>query len=208
MQGEEGRGAVDFRHGNFLGAVAIAAPFQLGALRQQFCPGEKLFLQRAGLLRQVGNETVQILRGIAEPGRELIERRERRGDLVRGDIPFFHRADFAQPNVAQLSRQRFVLRRDPANDVDVFEPGLPKESQVREVLAEEPEAFAEKENRDQGEHDDGDEGVAAEEGLDALFDRHLGATRFGSRGNEDARSGDAFHGAPSFAEASALRQRV
>ena len=160
MQAEEGRGAVDFRHG---GAFVIAAPCQLGALRPQFCLGKKLFLQRAGLLRQVGNETVQIFRGIAEPGRELIERRERRVDLVRGDIPFFHRADFAQPNVAQLSRQRFVLRRDAANDVDVFETGLPIKPQVREVLSEEPEAFAEKENRDQGEDDDGDEGVAAEE---------------------------------------------
>jgi hypothetical protein len=129
---------------------------------------------------------VQILRGIAETGGELIEGRERRVDLVRRDIPFFHRADFAEANLAQLSRKRFVLRCGVPNDVDVFETGLTIEPQVRQVLAEESEAFAEKKDRDQRQHDDRDERVPTEEKLDALLDDRLRTARFPSGRNQEA----------------------
>jgi 4-hydroxy-3-polyprenylbenzoate decarboxylase len=51
MQGEQGRGAIYFRHDYFLGGFVIAAPFQLGSLREQFRAGEELFFQGAGLVR-------------------------------------------------------------------------------------------------------------------------------------------------------------
>ena len=101
-----------------------------------------------------------------------------------------------------------MLRLKTANDVDVFEAGLTVEPQVRQVLPEEAEAFAKKKNRDQREDDDRDERIPAEENLDGLLDRVLGSTQFCADGNEDAGVGDAFHARPSFADASAPRQRL
>ena len=126
-------------------------------------------------------------------GRELIEGRESGVDLFERDLPFFHGANFAQTDLAQLARERLMLGGNRANDIDVFEAGLAVETKVRQVLAEESEAFAEKENGDQGEDDDGDERVAAEEGLDALFDGRLRPARCGARRDESAGIGDAFH---------------
>ncbi|HEX8490192.1 MAG TPA: hypothetical protein VF626_04170, partial [Chthoniobacterales bacterium] len=80
-----------------------------------------------------------------------------------------------------------------ADDVDVFKPGVPIEPEVGEVLTEKSEAFAEKENRDQGEDDHGYEGVAAEKRLNALLDRSLSAAGFCFRRDENAGTGDTFH---------------
>jgi hypothetical protein len=88
-----------------------------------------------------------------------------------------------------------VLGRNAPDDIDVFEAGLAIEPKVRQVLSEEAETFAKKENRDQGEDDDRNESVAAEERLDALFDGSLDAAGFRSGRNENAGLGDAFHAA-------------
>jgi hypothetical protein len=151
---------------------------------------------------------VQIVGGIAETGSKLIERDEDGGNLVACNVPLLHGPDFAQANFAELSRKRFVLRGHASDNIDVFKTRLAIKPEVREVLAEESESFAKKKNRDQGEDDDGDQSVAAEERLDTLLDGRLGAARFRSSGNEDAGIGDAFHAKPSLAEARAVRQRL
>ena len=138
---------------------------------------------------------MQILRRIAEAGRELIEGNQRGVDFFKRQIPLLHRAHLAQTDLAQLSRKRFVLGRNAPDDVDVFEPGLPIKPKVRQVLPEESKTFAKEKNRDQGEDDDGDERVAAEERLDALFDGSLDAAGFRSGRDENAGIGDAFHAA-------------
>src|ERR1043165_2696813 len=117
-----------------------------------------------------------------------------------------HSTELPQPDLAQLSRQRFVVRLPGANDVHVFQARLPIEPQVRQVLPEESEAFAEKEDRNEREHKCGDERVPAEERLDDLLNRVLRVTRFRAARDEDAGVGDAFHATPSFANALALRQ--
>ena len=110
--------------------------------------------------------------------RELIEGRERGGDFTSGNIFFRGIERLAQPDIAQRARKRFMFLRNGANDIDVFETGLPIEAKVGQVLSEESETFAEKKNRDQREDDDGDERVAAEESLIALFERRLSPPRW------------------------------
>ena len=150
---------------------------------------------------------MQILGRVAEGGGELIERRERGVDLFERRISLFHRAHFAQPDLAQAcARALRASAETRANDIDIFETGLAIEPKVGQVLPEESETFAEKENGDQREHDDGDERVAAEERLDALLDGRLRAARCRSRRNESAGIGDAFHAERTFAETSAARQ--
>ena len=56
-----------------------------------------------------------------------------------------------------------------SNDIDILEAGGAIEPQAAQVFAEKTETFAEEENRDQGEDDDRDDRVAAEE----IFDRSL-----------------------------------
>ena len=151
---------------------------------------------------------MQILGRIAESGRELIEGRKRGVDLFERRVSFFHRSHFAQPDLAQVARERFMLCRNTANDIDVFEAGLAIEAKVCQVLTKESETFAEKENRDQREHDDGDERVAAEERFDALLERRLRPPRGGARRNKSAGISDAFHAERTLAETSAARQFV
>src|SRR5256714_14409391 len=117
---------------------------------------------------------MQTVRGVAEARRELIERSESDLDLVERHVFLLHAAKLAQPDLVQFPRERVVIRRDATNDIDVFETGLPVEPQVRQVLPEEPESFPEKEDRDQGEDDNGDERVPAEECLNASLDHGLG----------------------------------
>src|SRR5947209_7849616 len=95
-----------------------------------------------------------------------------------------------------------------ANNVDIFQTGLPIQTQVRQVLAKETEAFTEKKDRDQSQDDHSDERVAAEERLDSVFDRGLSAARFRPAGYDNARVSDALHAKPSFADGSAPRQRL
>ena len=78
--------------------------------------------QRERLIVRVRNQTVQLFARIAESGGELIE---------RGQNVFIGlRADFLQPDVAQLSRERSVLLGLSANDVDEFKPGAAIKAQV------------------------------------------------------------------------------
>ena len=176
-QARQSGGAIDFRDDDLCRRGLVAAAFQLIALGQQFGARVKCFLQGARLVGQVGDDAVQILGRIAESGRELIEGRERGVDLFERRVAFFHRSHFAQPDLAQVARERFVLGRNGANDIDVFETSLAIEAKVGQVLTKESETFAEKENRDQGEDDDGDQRVAAEKRLDALLERRLGPPR-------------------------------
>ncbi len=62
------------------------------------------------------------------------------------------------------------LRFGP-DDVHVFHSSGAVDPQVAQVLADETEAFAAKEDRDQGEDDDRHDRVPAEEILDRLLDQ-------------------------------------
>src|ERR1043165_6057666 len=97
-----------------------------------------------------------------------------------------HSTELPQPDLAQFSRKRFVVRLPGANDVHVFQARLAVEPQVRQVLPEESEALAKKKDRDEGENDDSDERVPAEERLDDLLDCVLRATRFRAARDENA----------------------
>jgi hypothetical protein len=88
-----------------------------------------------------------------------------------------------------------VPARHAPDDVDVFEAGLAIQPKVRQVLSEEAKTFPEEKDCDQGENDDRNEGVAAEERLDASFDGSLDAAGFRSGRDENAGIGDAFHAA-------------
>ena len=66
LQGGQSRRAIDFRHDNPGRGIMSAAPLQFRALRLEFGAREKLFLQRARLFGQIGNEPVQILSRVTE----------------------------------------------------------------------------------------------------------------------------------------------
>jgi hypothetical protein len=55
-----------------------------------------------------------------------------------------------------------------AHDVDVFETGVAVQPDVTQILPEKSEPFAEKKDGDERQHDNGDERVAAEKGLDEI----------------------------------------
>ena len=75
-------------------------------------------------------------------------------------------------------------------------------------MPEEPEPFAEKENSDEREDNDGDERIAAEERLDSLLEPGLETARFLALRDQNAGIGDALHATPSFGDALAPRQRL
>src|SRR5207237_10806921 len=79
------------------------------------------------------------------------------------------RSHLLKPDVAEFTRERRLFVGLRPNDVHVFEARLPVQPQIREVLPEKTEPLAKEENRNQRQHDDGDERVAAEESPDGRF---------------------------------------
>jgi hypothetical protein len=70
-----------------------------------------------------------------------------------------------------------MLLRFGTNNVHVFKARCAANAKVAQVFAEKSEAFAAEENRDQREHHNGDDGVAAEEKLNAALDHSARAAR-------------------------------
>ena len=119
------------------------------------------FPQRQCLIIRIRDECVQKFTAVAKSGGELIERFQ----ICAGRV-----SHLQLPNFAEFSRENGMLLGFAADDIDVFQPGPAIKPQVREILPEKSEAFAEKEDRDQRENNDRDQRIAAEE----CFDRCLG----------------------------------
>ncbi len=140
------------------------------ALGEEFGPGKELLFERARLIAEIRDETVDVGRRITEGARELIERRERGIDRLGTDTGSLRSSRLTQTQFAQAARKRGVLLGTPADNIDIFQPGGAVEPQVREILPEEAEPFPEKENGDQREDNHGDQGVPTEVGFDQLLD--------------------------------------
>ena len=76
---------------------------------------------------------------------------------------------FRETNLIEPAHERGVAFGINAHDIDIFEPGAPIESKVREVLTEKSEAFTKEENSDQRQDDNGDKRVAPEKTFDDPF---------------------------------------
>ena len=105
----------------------------------------------------VRDQCIQKLAAVAEVGGELIECSE----ICAG-----HVAHFKLPDLAEFARECGVLLRLIANDVDIFQAGVAIEPEARQILPEKSKAFAKKKDRNQGEDNDRDQRVAAEERFD------------------------------------------
>ena len=79
------------------------------------------------------------------------------------------------------------------NDVDVFQAHRAVNAQVAQVCAEETKTFTAEKNRDQREHDNGDERVAAKEKLNAALDQSARAARFALLSSQWQDGCDNFH---------------
>ena len=129
------------------------------------------FLQTHRLVIQIGDEPVQFIARIAKGGGKLIEGSKRGLRLLVAQAVLCQAFEFVQPDLVERPGERGVLLGLGSNDVDVFEAGGAIKPEVAQVFPEKTEAFAEQENRDQGEDDDRDDRVAAEEILNRALDQ-------------------------------------
>ena len=162
-------------------------------MREKFSPGKELLFQRARLIAEIRDETVQLSRRIAEGAGKLIEWRERGVDWFGAGPGELRHPRLAQAQFAQAARKGGVLLGTSADNIDIFQPGGAVEPQIGEILPKEAIAFAEKENCDQREDDDRDQGIAAEVSFDQLLDarsRNDGTLAHRQNGGD---VGDAFH---------------
>ena len=114
--------------------------------------------QGHGLIARVGDQSAQFSSGFAKFVRKLIELLRVTAGSVSKRLIW----------CSQRPKSSVVVGLH-AHDVDVFKSGTPIQPQIVQVLAEETEALAKEKDRDQGEDDDRDQGVAAKETLDDSF---------------------------------------
>ena len=101
----------------------------------------------------------------------MIEWRQRSLSLMIAASLLQQRLEFMQPDLVERSGKRGMALGLRPNDIDIFQTRGSVNPQVVQVFAKESEAFAAEKNRDQREHDDGDDCVAAEEISNALLDQ-------------------------------------
>ena len=145
---------------------------QLAAFLQLVLPHHELRLDAGGELGEVGHAAAEWFVGVPVLSGKVVIGRQCGVGCRQPEMPLLGEIiQLPLPQIGEVAGERRMVGFLRPDQVDKFQPRAAVDQEILPVLAEEIETFPEEEHRDQREHDDRDQGVAAKKRLDALVER-------------------------------------